>query len=89
MARWCVNRADLPMFTQAEYQSSLLREGRTGLVINASWIGEGTILAAQEAARAWGEKPASPLRLVFAGRLAPSKGVPELLEAVRRQDEED
>jgi glycosyltransferase involved in cell wall biosynthesis len=83
MAQWSVNRADLALFTQAEYQSSLLRPGGTGLVTNASWIDEEVVLSDLDAARSWDEKPSPPLRLLFAGRITANKGVGPLLEAAR------
>ncbi|WP_435022628.1 glycosyltransferase (plasmid) [Tundrisphaera sp. TA3] len=86
MARWCVNRADIALFTQAEYRSSMLKPGRRhlGHVTHASWIDEDVILSDEDAGRAWDAKPASPLRLVFAGRITGTKGGRILIEAIRK-----
>ncbi len=86
MARWSVNQADMALFTQAEYQASLLRSGRPGLVTNATWIDEELILNDAEAAQSWNDKPSSPLRLLFAGRVTNAKGIGSLIEAARTLD---
>jgi glycosyltransferase involved in cell wall biosynthesis len=93
LSEW-VNRrtlraVDLAIFTQGKYKQSLLtgRPGR-GHVIHASWIDEAVIASDAEAAASWQAKQAEPLRLLFAGRLTAAKGVPVLLEALRRADRE-
>ncbi|WP_293131993.1 glycosyltransferase [Microcoleus sp. bin38.metabat.b11b12b14.051] len=88
--RWCVNSADLTIFTQSQYQQSLLtKRHKPSHIINASWIDEGNIISDGEAAQIWQEKlSASPkqLKILFAGRLHPHKGVLVLLEAMKILD---
>ena len=91
--RWCINRADLTIFTQAEYQQSLLtKRDKPSHIINASWIDEANIISDTEATKIWHEKMSpSPqqLKILFAGRLQPSKGVLVLLEAMKILDQEN
>jgi glycosyltransferase involved in cell wall biosynthesis len=88
--RWCVNNANLTIFTQSEYQQSLLtKRQERGHVIHASWIDEEKIISEADAAQIW-HKKLSPstqkLKLLFAGRLESSKGVLVLLEAMKILD---
>jgi len=84
MNRFCVSTADLSVFTQADYQNTLLSRPERGHVINASWINEGDILPEAAAAEAWSRKSKDErVRFLFAARLTPSKGVLDLLAAVR------
>ena len=88
--RWCVNNANLTIFTQSEYQQSLLtKRQERGHVIHASWIDEENIISEADAEEIW-HKKLSPstqkLKLLFAGRLEPSKGVLVLLEAMKILD---
>ena len=87
LARWCVGRADLAIFTQENYRDSLLGRHRSrGHVIHASWIDEGTIISDEEARDVWRRKRSmsSPnLSILFAGRLEPQKGLLILLDAMR------
>lgn len=91
--RWCINSADLTIFTQAEYQQSLLtKRHKPSYIINASWIDESNIISDAEATKIWQEKlSGSPkqLKIIFAGRLHPSKGVLILLEAMKILEEEN
>jgi glycosyltransferase involved in cell wall biosynthesis len=84
--RWCINHTDLAIFTQAEYKQSLLTtRPERGHVIHASWIDEGNVASEATVQQSWSHKladPAGPLKLLFAGRLAPAKGVHELLAAL-------
>jgi glycosyltransferase involved in cell wall biosynthesis len=84
--RWCINMTDLAIFTQAEYKQSLLTKRRErGHVIHASWIDDGNIASEAVVQEAWSNKlaeMAGPLKLLFAGRLSPAKGVVELLDAL-------
>lgn len=88
--RWCVNNADLTIFTQSEYQHSLLTERQErGHVIHASWIDEENIISEADAAEIWHKKlfpPTKKLKLLFAGRLESAKGVLVLLEAMKILD---
>ncbi|MGB8690853.1 MAG: glycosyltransferase [Microcoleus sp.] len=88
--RWCVNNANLTIFTQSEYQQSLLTKRKErGHVIHASWIDEENIISEADAAEIW-QKKLSPstqkLKLLFAGRVESSKGVLVLLEALKILD---
>jgi glycosyltransferase involved in cell wall biosynthesis len=91
--RWCINSADLIIFTQAEYQQSLLtKRHKQSQIIHASWIDEENIISEAEATKIWHEKlSASPkqLKILFAGRLHPDKGLLVLLEAMKILDEEN
>lgn len=92
--RWCINKADLTIFTQAEYQQSLLtNRDKLSHIINASWIDEENIISEADAAQIWQKKisTSSPkqLKILFAGRLRPDKGVLVLLEAMKILDEEN
>lgn len=91
--RWCINSADLTIFTQAEYQQSLLtKRHKESHIINASWIDEALIISEADAKKIWHEKlSASPkqLKIIFAGRLIPEKGLLVLLEAMKILDEEN
>jgi glycosyltransferase involved in cell wall biosynthesis len=83
--RISVGAADLSIFTHAEYKRSLLRKNSTrGHVIHASWINENDILSDTQARECWSRKRESGLvRFLFAGRLSPSKGVRQLLQALK------
>ncbi|MEG4394568.1 hypothetical protein [Microcoleus sp. BROC3] len=50
MNRWCVNNANLTIFTQSQYQQSLLtKRQERGHVIHASWIDEENIISEADA----------------------------------------
>lgn len=91
--RWCVNNANLTIFTQSEYQQSLLtKRQERGHVIHASWIDEENIISEADAEEIW-HKKLSPstqkLKLLFAGRVESSKGVLVLLEAMKILDQKN
>jgi glycosyltransferase involved in cell wall biosynthesis len=91
--RWCVNTADLAIFTQQEYLKSLLtKQQKLGYVIHASWIDEENIISEAEATEIW-HKKISPstqeLKVLFAGRLNASKGILVLLEAMKILDKDN
>lgn len=87
LARWCLSRTDLAIFTQDDYRRSLLvREPERGHVIHASWIDQDVIISDAHAEALWREKldrNSRGLTILFAGRLDPQKGVMVLLEAIR------
>lgn len=81
--RWCVSRASLSIFTQDQYRLSLLtNSSERGHVINASWIDKQDIVDRSYALEVWDRKSARALRILFAGRLVPGKGVLVLLDAI-------
>jgi glycosyltransferase involved in cell wall biosynthesis len=90
LARWCVNNADMAIFTQSEYQQSLLTKRKErGHVIHASWIDQENIISEADATEIWHKKVSSStkeLKILFVGRLHPSKGVLILLEAMKILD---
>jgi glycosyltransferase involved in cell wall biosynthesis len=83
-AKQLVNHADLTIFTQPSYRDSLMsRPKGTGHVIPASWISEEDVIANSLAEDAWRKKREHKrVRLLFAARLAPEKGVETLLSAL-------
>ena len=86
-ARFCVNISDLVIFTHAGYRDTMLlkRRRHRGHVHCASWIDASVVLPPEEAETSWAEKLADksrPLRVVFAGRLQPAKGLQVLLDAL-------
>lgn len=91
--RWCINSADLTIFTQAEYQQSLLtKRHKQSHIIHASWIDEENIISEADATKIWHEKlSASPkqLKILFEVRFHPDKGLLVLLEAMKILDEEN
>ncbi len=91
--RRVVRAMDLPFFNQSEYRDQFLGEDRErGHVVHASWIDADDILTPRAAADVWRSKrptDGEPLRLVFAGSLIPTKGVPVLLAAMRKAAEAD
>ena len=86
--RWVLSKTELAIFTQDEYRQSLMgKEASRGHVIPASWIDEQDILTDVEAEQVWQRKLAAPdsrLKILFAGRLVPDKGIRVLLEALRQ-----
>jgi hypothetical protein len=57
LARFFVNRADLLLFTQPAYRTSLLTSGRgKAFITPATWINDENILSQQEAERSWERK---------------------------------
>ena len=87
LARWCLRRTDLPIFTQDEYRRSLLTvEPERGHVIHASWIDKDVVVSDAHAGAIWLEKMqrgSNRLALIFVGRLEQQKGVAVLLDSIR------
>lgn len=84
MARHCLHRCNLAIYTQDDYRRSL-HTGAPELahVIPASWIDKSTICTPAQVMQSWDEKTGSvTLRLLFAGRLTRAKGVEVLLDSV-------
>ncbi len=88
MARWSCRHAAVAFFTQPAYRDFLYSgtEGR-GYVTPATWINEADILSDADARRSWDAKIASPVRMLFAGRMVAGKGVGVLLQALRMLDQ--
>lgn len=91
--RWCVNNTDLAIFTQEEYQNTLLTKRQNdGHIIHASWIDAENIISQTEARELWQKKNApstNQLNILLAGRLVKNKGVLVLLEALKILDKEN
>jgi glycosyltransferase involved in cell wall biosynthesis len=69
--------------TSKQYYEDLLKPGTPGAYVTpASWLNEEWILGEDEAIAAWDAKE-GPVRLLFAARLLPQKGVSVLLAAIR------
>ncbi len=86
LGRGCVNAADLAIFTQEEYKSSLLtKHPERGHIIHASWIDKDSIVSEAEAAKLWQIKSSAAqcLKVIFVGRLVENKGVLVLLKTMR------
>jgi glycosyltransferase involved in cell wall biosynthesis len=87
LAKWCVSRSDLAIFTQDEYRRSFLpQRPETGHVIHASWINESSVISDAQAGAIWREKlecGERGLAILFVGRLDRQKGVTVLLDAIR------
>jgi glycosyltransferase involved in cell wall biosynthesis len=84
--RWCVNRANLTIFTQEEYRRSLLTNPqKPGHVIHASWIDKQVIISESKAIELWHQKTTSveALKIVFVGRFLREKGISVLLKAMQ------
>src|SRR5690606_39186919 len=81
--RRAVAAADVRIFTHPGFRDYFLPPEADAMINPASWIEEGDIVsAAALAARHQARGDAGPLKLIFAGRLIPEKGVLLLKEAV-------
>jgi glycosyltransferase involved in cell wall biosynthesis len=88
MAQWSCNHAQLALFTHVNYRTALCSQARAEAhVTPAVWVNDADILKDASAETAWEAKSREPVRLLFAGRLVPSKGVLVLLAALRSLDE--
>ena len=82
LARACLDRADLAIFTQDGYRQSLLTAPRRGHVIEASWLdAEGIVGAAALAESLAGKLRRAGLRVAFFGRLTREKGMLDIIAA--------
>ena len=84
MARICLDRSDLAIFTHEGYRQSLLSDPSDGHLIEASWIDDAWIVDQQLlSARIASNQSRPGLRLAFFGRLSHAKGVLDLMAACK------
>jgi glycosyltransferase involved in cell wall biosynthesis len=82
MTRYCLRISDLRLFTSKAYLQELLPpDSPRAYVISATWLNQDWILTDEDARGAWDAK-GGHVRLLFAGRLTPEKGVVVLLSAI-------
>lgn len=87
LGRCILRRAALSIFTHDGYRQSMLAEHPSPTsVIPASWIDESDILSRDQAQALWRRKnaPGTSVRILFAGRLLPEKGLLVLFEAIQQ-----
>ena len=81
----CIRIANLRFFTSKAYEEDFLGRGdhtaEHSYVTPATWVDDAVILTDDEAQADWNKK-SGVIKLLFAGRLIPEKGVRVLLEAV-------
>ena len=82
LTRYCLRISDIRIFTSKSYLQELLPpESPRAYVTPATWLNEDWILSREEADAAWAAK-AGPVRLLFAARLIPEKGLAVLRSAI-------
>jgi glycosyltransferase involved in cell wall biosynthesis len=82
LTRTCLRMSDIRLFTSQAYLRELLPPGSPrAYVTPATWLNDEWILGEEEALAAWAAKE-GPVRLLFAARLTPQKGVGVLLSAI-------
>jgi glycosyltransferase involved in cell wall biosynthesis len=83
LTRVALRMADLRLFTSRAYLQELMPPGSPrAYVTPASWLNEEWILGDEVAIESWAAKR-GPVRMLFAARLLPQKGVSVLLAAIR------
>jgi glycosyltransferase involved in cell wall biosynthesis len=83
LIRICLRMADVRLFTSKAYLQELMPPGTPrAFVTPATWVDEEWILSEAEACEAWAAKR-GPVRMLFASRLIPEKGVFVLLSAIK------
>ena len=83
LARICLRMGDVRLFTSKAYLQELMPPGAPrAYVTPATWLDEEWILSEDEARDAWAAKR-GPVRMLFASRLIPEKGVFTLLSAIK------
>src|SRR5262249_19627379 len=84
LTRFCVNLADLRLFTSKAYAEEFLKpKAERAYVLPATWIDEDVILTTAQAKACWASKTGH-IRLLYAGTLGPLKGVEVLIEAIHQ-----
>jgi len=82
LTRYCLRISDIRLFTSRSYLQELLPpQSPRAYVTPATWLNEDWILGDEEAEVAWATKD-GPVRLLFAARMIPEKGVAVLLSAI-------
>jgi glycosyltransferase involved in cell wall biosynthesis len=82
LTRYCLRISDIRLFTSQSYLQELLPpHSPRAYVTRATWLNEEWILGDEEAEAAWAAKHGD-VRLLFAARLDPRKGVAVLLSAI-------
>jgi glycosyltransferase involved in cell wall biosynthesis len=82
LASYFVNRANLSLFTQEAYRSSLSTKPKgKSIVVPASWIDEADVIALDHSRP--GYRPAGPARFFCPSRLTYDKGIVIFLDALR------
>jgi glycosyltransferase involved in cell wall biosynthesis len=82
LTRYCLRVSDIRLFTSNAYLRELLPpQSPRAYVTPATWLNEEWILGEDEANEAWTAR-SGPVRLLFAARLLPEKGVAVLLSAI-------
>ncbi len=82
LTRYCLRISDIRFFTSKSYLQQLLPpQSPRAYVTPATWLNADWILGDEEAVAAWSAKD-GPVRLLFAARLIPDKGVAVLLSAI-------
>jgi glycosyltransferase involved in cell wall biosynthesis len=83
MTRYCLRISDIRLFTSKTYLQELLPpQSPRAYVTPATWLNEEWILGEGKALEFWAAKQGR-VRMLFAGRLIPDKGVSVLLSAIR------
>jgi glycosyltransferase involved in cell wall biosynthesis len=83
LTRATLRMSDIRLFTSKAYLRELMPPGASrAYVTPATWLNEEWILGEEEALECWAAKQ-GPVRMLFAGRLVPEKGVSVLLSAIR------
>jgi glycosyltransferase involved in cell wall biosynthesis len=83
MTRFCLRISDIRLFTSKAYLQELLPpQSPRAYVTPATWLNEEWIVTEAEALESWALKQ-GPVRMLFAGRMIPEKGVSVLLAAIK------
>jgi len=86
LVRCCLKAADARLFTQEWYRRKLCPSSKRTLVSPAIWINESDVLSDSDFKAAISQR-IGPIKILFAARLIPPKGVGTILDAVRLLEE--